>query len=299
MAGLRSRAPVAARAGVDRFARLGLRADARQGEQVVDELLHPVGPVHGVSDELVRVGIELALVTFGEELRVAADHAQRFLQIVRGHVGKPFQFRVGARQVERELAQRLLRLFRSVRSRIGDDGKMLAADLQRTAAEVDGKQVAALAHAVELRRRGLKILEGAVGAAAAAAACTASSWPTSRCKSSEFSVRAGKFLRAIAEKRSACGLTVWMTPCPSAMNMASGALSSTPRNRSSLLRRRQVRPLPFGEIVPDEKVKSPADHRQRQDQQQAELVSVRVALCVDCVVRVSSRRSRDFSWPPR
>ena len=73
--------------------------DARIGQQVLDQPLHAVGPVHGEGDELVGVGVQLSLVAPGEQLRVAGHHPQRLLQIVRGDVGELPQLLVGAVQL--------------------------------------------------------------------------------------------------------------------------------------------------------------------------------------------------------
>ena len=48
--------------------------------------------------------VELAPVAPRQELRVAGHHAQRLLQVVRGHVGELLQLAVGARQLGRRSA---------------------------------------------------------------------------------------------------------------------------------------------------------------------------------------------------
>ena len=73
--------------------------DARIGQQVLDQPLHAGGAVHREGDELVGVGVQLALVAPGQKLRVAGHHPQRLLQIVRGNVGKLPQFLVRAVQL--------------------------------------------------------------------------------------------------------------------------------------------------------------------------------------------------------
>ena len=78
---------------------LSLCPDARIGQQILDQPLHAAGPVHREGDELVGIGVQLALVAPGQQLRVAGHHAQRLLQIVRGDVGKLPQFLVRAVQL--------------------------------------------------------------------------------------------------------------------------------------------------------------------------------------------------------
>ena len=48
--------------GVGRLKWFAPRAHPRVRQQVVDQPLHAVGPIHGVGDELISIGIELALV---------------------------------------------------------------------------------------------------------------------------------------------------------------------------------------------------------------------------------------------
>ena len=83
--------------------RLLARACARIGQQVVDQHLHPPCAVDGEIDEIVGVRVELALVVPLQKLAVAGHHPQRLLQIVRGHVGKLFEFGVRSRVVGRLL----------------------------------------------------------------------------------------------------------------------------------------------------------------------------------------------------
>ena len=54
--------PLQDRVRIHRLARSGLGADAREHQQIIDELLHPGRAIDGVVDELVRVGVEFALV---------------------------------------------------------------------------------------------------------------------------------------------------------------------------------------------------------------------------------------------
>ena len=62
--------------------------DPAEGQQVVDQRLHPLGAVHGVLDVLVRPGVELADIAALEQLAEARHLAQRLLEVVRGHVGE-------------------------------------------------------------------------------------------------------------------------------------------------------------------------------------------------------------------
>ncbi len=74
------------------------RADARVGEQVLDELLHARGAIDDVGHEFLGVAFQPVAVALAEQLRVACHHAQRLLQVVRGDVGELLEFGVGARQ---------------------------------------------------------------------------------------------------------------------------------------------------------------------------------------------------------
>ena len=79
--------------------RLALRAHAREIEQVADQTLHALGAIDRVVDVLVGFCVELALVALLEQPGVAGHHAQRFLQIVRGDVGKLLELGVAAAQI--------------------------------------------------------------------------------------------------------------------------------------------------------------------------------------------------------
>ena len=80
-------APTSSR-GLDALERRRQPADARELEQVVDQLLHPLGAVDGELDVAVGALVELALVAALEHLGEARDLAQRLLQVVRGDVGE-------------------------------------------------------------------------------------------------------------------------------------------------------------------------------------------------------------------
>src|SRR5258708_29057665 len=79
--------------------RLSLRRKARIGQQVLNELLHPCRAVHGKADKLVCLVAELPFVATRQELRIACDHSERLLQVVRGHISEQFELCVGARQL--------------------------------------------------------------------------------------------------------------------------------------------------------------------------------------------------------
>jgi hypothetical protein len=85
---------------IGRLDRLAARPDPGVGQQVVDLPLQADGAVHRVADVLLGLVVELLSVTLGQELRVARDHPQRLLQVVRGDVGELLEFLVGAREVE-------------------------------------------------------------------------------------------------------------------------------------------------------------------------------------------------------
>ena len=84
---------------ISRPERLGARPDPRVGQQIVDQRLHPGGAFHRERNELASIGVELILVAALQQLGVAGDHAQRLLQVMRGHGGELFQFLVGAFQL--------------------------------------------------------------------------------------------------------------------------------------------------------------------------------------------------------
>ena len=94
-------------------------ADARELEQVVDQLLHPLGAVDRELDVAVGALVELARVAALEHLREARDLAQRLLQVVRGDVGELLELLVGALQLARLLDQRPLGVAQG--ADLGDD----------------------------------------------------------------------------------------------------------------------------------------------------------------------------------
>src|SRR6185312_1253501 len=91
-------------AGDDRL--LGRAApDAREREQVVDQLLHALGTVDREGDVLPAALVELVAVALLDQLAEARDLAQRLLQVVRGDIGELLQLRVRARQLARLLVE--------------------------------------------------------------------------------------------------------------------------------------------------------------------------------------------------
>ena len=72
-------------------------ADAREVQQVIDQLLHVRHAVDDVMDELVGIGIEFPLVPVLDQLHVADHNAQWLLEVVRCDIGKLFQFLVERR----------------------------------------------------------------------------------------------------------------------------------------------------------------------------------------------------------
>ena len=84
---------------VHRLHRVALATHAREGEQVVDQHLHPLGAVAGELDVLVGALVELAGVAALQQLAEARHLAQRLLQVVRGDVGELLEVGVRAREL--------------------------------------------------------------------------------------------------------------------------------------------------------------------------------------------------------
>ena len=80
--------------------------DPRERQQVVDQVLHALGAVHGEPDVLVRARVELAAVALLEQLAERRDLAQRLLEVVRGDVRELLELLVGAPQVGLGVPQR-------------------------------------------------------------------------------------------------------------------------------------------------------------------------------------------------
>ena len=66
------------------------------------------GAIHRIADELVGVGIELLVVAPLHKLQVAGDHAQRLLQVMRGHVSELLELLVALLQRGRVAGKFLL-----------------------------------------------------------------------------------------------------------------------------------------------------------------------------------------------
>ena len=73
-------------------------ADAGERQDVADQILHARRAFDGTADEVTATLVELALIAFLQQTEERADHAQRFLQIVRADVGELLQLSVGACQ---------------------------------------------------------------------------------------------------------------------------------------------------------------------------------------------------------
>ena len=82
-------------------AAVGAPADAGEGQQVVDELLHPFRAVDGEGDVLVGPLVELPGVPTLEHLAEARDLAQRLLQVVRRDIGELLEVAVGSQPARR------------------------------------------------------------------------------------------------------------------------------------------------------------------------------------------------------
>src|SRR5208337_568537 len=80
----------------DRSKWITAHADAREGQQVVDQGLHPRRALDDEGDEFVRIRVQFSVVTPGQQLRETAHGPQWFLQIVRGDISKLFEFLVAA-----------------------------------------------------------------------------------------------------------------------------------------------------------------------------------------------------------
>ncbi len=76
-----------------------LRADSREGQQVLDEPLHARGTGHSEVDELRGLAAKLIPIAVSQQLDVARDRAQRLLQIMRSHIGETFELFVRAPQL--------------------------------------------------------------------------------------------------------------------------------------------------------------------------------------------------------
>ena len=134
---------------LDALVRRGVPADAGELEQVVDQLLHPLGAVDRERDVAVGALVELPLVAALEHLREAGDLAQRLLQVVRRDVGELLELLVGALELARLREQR--RLGVAQRGDLGDDP--LAHRLDVVAQLGDLARARRLDHALEVAAR--------------------------------------------------------------------------------------------------------------------------------------------------
>jgi hypothetical protein len=62
----------------------------------LNQALHARGPIDRVMNVFVGILVQLSVVALGQQLGVGRHHAQRLLQIMRGHVGKLLQIAIGA-----------------------------------------------------------------------------------------------------------------------------------------------------------------------------------------------------------
>ena len=64
----------------------------------MNEDLHALRSLDGIADEFVGFFIELAAITFGQQLGVSRHHSQRLLQVMRRDVGELLKIGIGAGQ---------------------------------------------------------------------------------------------------------------------------------------------------------------------------------------------------------
>ena len=83
--------------------------DPGEGEQVVDQRLHPLGAVDGERDVFGASFVELVAVSLFEQLAEGSDLSQGLLQIVRGDVGELLEFGVGPSELLGLLVERFTR----------------------------------------------------------------------------------------------------------------------------------------------------------------------------------------------
>ena len=57
-------------------------------------MLHPGDPLREEVDDGVRIRIQFSPVALEKQLGIGGDQAQRFLEIVRGHIGELLEFLV-------------------------------------------------------------------------------------------------------------------------------------------------------------------------------------------------------------
>ena len=69
--------------------------------------MHAGGAVHRVINKLIGILIQLSPVALGQELGKAGYHAQGFLEVMGGHIGKLLQLCIGALQIFCVIGQQL------------------------------------------------------------------------------------------------------------------------------------------------------------------------------------------------
>ena len=79
----------------------GPRVTRDSVKQALDQLLHPRGGALHAADALLRRFVQEVLALHFQPVAEGADLAQRFLQVVRGHVGELLQIAVGSLQFGR------------------------------------------------------------------------------------------------------------------------------------------------------------------------------------------------------
>ncbi len=83
---------------VRRFAADSIVADSGIGQQIEYQGLHAHRTCNSIADVLVGVRVKLSLVALRQKLGIGCHHAQRFLQVVGGHVRELLQVPIGACQ---------------------------------------------------------------------------------------------------------------------------------------------------------------------------------------------------------
>ena len=122
-----------------------LAPEAREGEQIVDQLAHlPAARAHH-GEEAISLRVELAAVILFEHLRITVDRPQRRAQIVRNRIGKCLQLLVGGLQFLGALVHAQLKLIGMaldalIEPRLADRDRELGSYLARDAHLLVGKR---------------------------------------------------------------------------------------------------------------------------------------------------------------
>ena len=98
------------RAEIDRLPPQFAPAEARELEQVVNQLVHALGGLAGAAEEVLSLRIKLAGVALQQHLAEPANAAERRAQIVGDGVGEGLQLLVGRLQLRRALLHPPLQL---------------------------------------------------------------------------------------------------------------------------------------------------------------------------------------------